>query len=154
MCGSELARGWASIATASPPSQSHRLQYNYFSSHLAPSVTQAGHDCLYSPLRKCTAATFAGLQDFREQVRSGLGGRVAFGIARSASSHSAPRCLPYHPHPPRPPRPKMLEGIKTVASGNDQLSYFVDACFKHTQTDRNKPFKVSCVWGDGIVCVG
>lgn len=45
-----------------------QLEYNYFSTNLDESETQAGHDCIFSPLRKCTSATFAGVQDFREQV--------------------------------------------------------------------------------------
>ena len=83
-----------------------QLEYNYFSTDLDESMTQAGHDCLFSPLRKCTSATFAGIQDFREQL---------------------------------------LTSVKAVAKYNDQLSFFVDACFKHTQTDRNKPFLVPIV---------
>lgn len=87
-----------------------QLQYNYFSTTIdddpVDSSTKAGHDCLYNPLKKCSAETFAGIQDFREL---------------------------------------MLEHIKTTAAQNGNVSFFVDACFKHGQTDRNKPFKVGAV---------
>lgn len=35
--------------------------------------------------------------------------------------------------------------LKTVASQVTTVSLFVDACFKHTQTTRNKPFLVPVV---------
>merc|ERR1712070_1334312 len=81
-----------------------QLQFNYFSDKT--SVAEAGHDCLYQPLRKCTTATFSGLQDFRD---------------------------------------KLMVKLKTVASQVKTVSLFVDACFKHTQTTRNKPFVVPVV---------
>lgn len=94
-----------------------QLQYNYFSTSLddddagTDATTKAGHDCLYNPLRMCTAGTFAGIQDFRET---------------------------------------MLEMLKKTAGHNQNVSYFVDCCFKHAQTDRNKPFKVPSVHGEDM----
>jgi len=81
-----------------------QLPYNFFSSEL--SDAKAGHDCLNNPLRLCTYATFAGIQNFREQL---------------------------------------LIKLKSVASSCSKVSYFVDACFKHTQTDRNSIFMIPIV---------
>merc|ERR1711998_522005 len=39
---------------------------------------------------------------------------------------------------------------KKTAGHNQNVSYFVDCCFKHAQTDRNKPFKVPSVHGEDM----
>ena len=47
--------------------------------------------------------------------------------------------------PSFPPTRQLLVKLKSVASSCSKVSYFVDACFKHTQTDRNSIFMVPIV---------
>ena len=115
-----------------------QLEFNYFSTSMTDSKDViAGHDCLYQPLRKCTADSWAGIQDFRVTVGKCMhevGGVSSSGSENShlLRTHTCHRNRCWKPSKPQRPRTGMYPTLWTAVSSTPKQTET-----NHTRSDEH-----------------